>query len=317
MDNMTKMQIASNITTITSDFTFKCHVTEAYYLFQEPHTSAMLVAVAFALVLSPMIITTNAFVVLAIIGKRTLSRTPSNILLASTALSDICVGLFSVPLFAANFFTAFIGREYNCALYTWQIAIIHYFSLVSFLLVLTITLDRILAIYMPFFYHCKITWKVYIWLTSTVSSVLACFVCIGVSLPAWFVLIMLEGVVFFLVMIFSSGAHLAIYLTVKKINKTSPLPQSTNRLDEEKQHKLLYLTFVMFVSLILCYLPYVFTGLSWFLRLQKRSWLMPLTMWSYVTVILKSLLNPILYCYSISSIFKEVKRLTKYVSRRE
>ena len=313
------MQTSSETST-ADDFTFQCHVTEAYYLFQEPHTSAMVVAVAVALVLSPLIITTNAFVILAILGKRSLSQIPSNILLACTAVSDICVGLFSVPLFAANFFTVFIGREYNCILYTWQIAIIHYFSLTSFILVLTITLDRVLAIYIPFFYHCKITWKSHLWLTSFLSTALACFVCTTVSLPAWFDLIIVECIVFFLVVFSSSGAHLAIYFTVKKINKTAPhgsLPRSTSHGDKGKQHKLLCLTFVMFVSLILCYLPYVFTGLSWFLGKDKRSWLMPLNMWSYVTVISKSLLNPILYCYSISSIFKEVKRLSSCVYRRK
>ena len=299
----------------TMFFTFQCQLSLSYYWFGEPQRSAMIVAVVFSLVLSPLIVCTNILVLIAILRNRVLARVPPNILLIGTAVSDACVGLFSVPLFATNFFNAFISREYNCVLYTWQIGIIHYFSLVSFLLVLMICVDRVLAIYMPFFYHENLHWKNYVKVTLVFYIFLAMYVCITITVPAWFALLAIEATVFVAVVIFSSIAHLAIYYTVSKLNKTTPgfsLTCSTNRrnLSEVKrQRRLLCLTFSMFASLICCYVPYVVTGIMWFMRMEHRRWLMSLNMWSYVMVVLKSLLNPILYCCSISSISKQVRLL--------
>ncbi|XP_066936640.1 melanopsin-like [Clytia hemisphaerica] len=306
-----------------TQFWFECRITNAFYTFTQPYTGIMLSAALIALVLSPLIICSNFFIILAIFRKQHL-RTSSNVLLVSTAVSDLCVGLLSIPFFVANFFMAF-QEQYQCVFYTIQIGFVHYFSLISFLLVLAIAIDRVVAVYKPFFYHDNITahWQNYVYLTTLIWLALFFMIILVICVPAWFVLLYTEACIFGITTVVSFGAHFSIYFTVKRFNKTSPHASvdSKNRRKMErrnrKERKLTILTFLMLVSIVCCYIPYAVTGILWFLKMDGADWLMSLNMWSYVMVALKSLLNPILYCYSISSISREVKYLTGWSKRED
>jgi len=298
-------------------FAYRCQITDSSYPFFNPYKSIMVSGVTVSLVLSPLIICLNILVAMAIMRKRRL-RTASNMLLVSTAISDICVGMSSIPLFAANFFFAYSIRTHNCILYTSQIASMHYFSFVSFVLVMIIAIDRVLAVFKPFFYHDRIVarWRSYFYIAIIIWVLIAIFITIIVLLPAWFVLLYVEAAVFFVSSITSLATHTSIYLVVKRFRKTVPhgcaMTDTLNHKRERKQQmkdwKLSVLTFFMLISILVCYVPYSITGLMWLCNVSD-DWLMPLNVWSFVMVTMKSLLNPILYCYSISIICKEVKCL--------
>ena len=304
-------------------FSYKCQITDASYPFFNPYNHIMVSGVTTSLVLSPLIICLNILVTMAITKKRKL-RTASNVLLVSTAVSDTCVGISSIPFFATNFFVAYHIRTYNCVLYTFQIASMHYFSLVSFVLVMIISIDRVLAIFKPFFYHDRIVscWRRYLYITIVIWILIAIFIIIVVLSPAWHLLLYVEAAVFIISSITSLATHTAIYLTVKRFRKTVPHGcATTNTYDKKQQQKqqrkdrkLSVLTFFMLISILVCYVPYSITGLMWLSNLNN-DWLMPLNVWSFVMVTVKSLLNPILYCYSISSIYKEIKCLLHLAKR--
>ncbi|XP_065664072.1 5-hydroxytryptamine receptor 1B isoform X2 [Hydra vulgaris] len=108
----------------------------------------------------------------AVIFKTRKLHTPSNILLASTALCDFFSSTISMPLWIITWLLG-LHQKHSCTVYLLAVYTSHVFSYLSFLLVSFISFDRYLAIFKPFFYSNKISSNVYCYvrLVLVISSI--------------------------------------------------------------------------------------------------------------------------------------------------
>ncbi|XP_065664895.1 uncharacterized protein LOC136086586 [Hydra vulgaris] len=98
---------------------------------------------------------------------------------------------------------------------------------------------------------------------------------------------------------------------IKKQSSHFELPcEIKNNEEKLKQINISYLTFFLLVSLYLCFTPYVMVTATWMIKpcTKNVQWIHAAYTWSYAFVCIKSLVNPILYCYRVRLIKEQVKR---------
>ncbi|XP_047142512.2 5-hydroxytryptamine receptor 1F-like [Hydra vulgaris] len=289
--------------------------------------------------------------------------TPSNVLIASTAVCDFLSAIISMLLWILTWLFG-LQKKHYCVIYLSAVFASHALSFLSFLLVNIISLDRYLALFKPFFYKHRVSGNLiyYVPIMVALSFVVlilnvASFVTpekqifqdiILVSLPPF----MLHGVY----------SHFKILYKVKNISRKNTrkrsisscsLPTSNsenknnfilstvsclinsnavicsvfhkkkcshfelpsemkNSKEKLKQINISYLTFFLLASFYLCYTPYVIVTATRRINpsIKKVQWIHVAFIWSYPMICIKSLVNPILYCYRVRLIKEQVKRQT-------
>lgn len=75
-----------------------------------------------------------------------------------------------------------------------------------------------------------------------------------------------------------------------------------------QEAKVTLLTFLMLASMVVCYVPYGIVTINWLFGIDG-IWIHVLNKWAFTFISFKSFANPIIYCYSLSSIRKAVKEI--------
>jgi len=304
-------------------YTFRCHVTSGtkYPIGENSASSYILASMGTNIFISIPTVILNAVVMVAIFKTPGL-HTPSNFILFNTAISDLCNGLLSSPLFSANYLAIFIDQKHNCALFIIMMASIHFFSLLSFWLILLVGIDRHIAIFKPYFYHEKVVAKieVYIYIVIVLYLVNGAIMAISFYCAAFNVILAFEGASLFIIVLYSSFTHVKIYFKVRNVNwkihiesnRQSDSFEETVKNKSLKRHetRIALLTFFMLASIVICYIPFAVVVFSWWAG-EHGLWQTILNMWGFTFILFKSLLNPLIYCYSLTSIRKAIKGILR------
>lgn len=290
------------------------------------------------------IVMLNTLTVLAILSSRPL-RNPSNILLASTAITDVSSALLGMTEWVVVWMMGVYQKE-NCSLYLFAVFTSHVLSYLSFIFIWLVSVDRYLAIFKPFWYEGTIALsnKLYI-------KLLMCYFVILCILKAISLFVIpdknfIEHIIVLtlpFLIAHSTYIHISIHIHVGKVRrKISSVTKVVKRQQAESSFEttvtdtntaasvyedsgvpsncryhhhvnMSRLTCLMLVCLCVCYLPYmVIVGIKHIdVSFRNEPLVNLLYMWSYAIVCLNALMNPIIYAYRSIRIRRKMKSILK------
>ena len=251
----------------------------------------------------------NALILVAL-HKETSLHPPTKLLFRCLAVSDLCVGLITQPLYAV----AVMPRDTKI---NWDV--LNYFITgnyissymlcgVSSLTSTAISVDRLLALLLGLRYKQVVTLR-------RVRAVLICFWLIGIACGLMY--LWSESTTWIVVFVFlvlclvtSIFSYSKIFLKLREHQtrvQTRVHPEQSSgegiTLNIERYKKTVSSISWVQLTLIICYVPYAIVSLLWINGIGTNyPWLSTATL-----IYLSSSLNPILYCWKMKEVRQAVK----------
>ena len=240
---------------------------------------------------------------------------PIKALFCSLALSDLGVGLFVQPLFAACCFAVvFNDIDLFCKVRTPYTIVGYCLASVSFLTITVIAFDRFRAFKLRVWYRQVIT------LQTVLLRLAACWI-VGILWPfSWLlrerITKILSTIIIFCCVVLTSVTSIRTYIGIRhhqqQINRqpVNSISQQQggirNHVNAGRYKRSLNTIMLMFCLLLCCYLPY-FIVVCVAVSTSKENLNTSLALNIAVEIAcLNSLLNPILYCWRMREIRREV-----------
>ena len=251
-----------------------------------------IITIIINIITSPLTVLLNVLVIMAVIKRPRLQSYP-NILLACLAATDVLTGLIVQPSFILCRTFQFLGmNEPEMILCDFHYSSIHALSLCSCLHLMLITGERLIAIKFTLRYPHLVTTRsikvvvIAVWIASLICGVTRDIE--NKPMMAFSIFIYSFCVIF---IIFS---YLILYheiLRHHKMIKNQQLPQEeVERF--AKENKALKTTVIVVGAVVLCFVPVVFALVLGTSGLATST----LVSWVGTSVMLNSLLNPLIYC---------------------
>ena len=245
------------------------------------------------------------------IRKTALLPKPLRTLLLSLAASDVGVGLLAQPLHIFILVSWLNRKRIDCISYKRLMAIMKFFCVSSLFNVVTISVDRFLAVHLHLRYQELVTHKrviaavISIWLLSAIISSSVFWNPLRVSLRV--IGLVVVTVCLILVVI----VYWRIYIVLKRhknqiqslqIQEVQQGVQNGDLSNFLKLRKSALGTFYVCIVFLICYLP--FSILSFLLMTRLLSLISLYEAWLYTMtlVFLNSSLNPVIYCWKMEPI---------------
>ena len=239
-------------------------------------------------------------------------------LLLSLACSDVAVGLFSQPIY--TFFLVKWLQLDNLSFHTYKALSIpsHLFSTASFLGVVSVSVDRFLAVHLHLRYQELVTHK------RVVVVVITKWLCGAFvsSIASWGLLStrdLMESVVAAFSFIVTFVVYIRIYFTVRQHKNQihSMQIQEVAHSDEIKNFVFLIKStvsiFYVYLLLLICYLPFFICKAV--IRIYGSSIaLKQFLLYSWTLIFLNSSLNPVIYCWKMRHIRHAIMNILRKMS---
>ena len=253
----------------------------------------------------------NALILNAL-PKVTSLHSSTKLLFGNLAVTDLCVGLISQPLFVTLRLSTFIKMNTDIQYYFRNIGIAFDFILcgVSILTLSAISVDRLLALLLGIRYRTIVNLRrtrallSFFWLTG-IAAVLLRF-------ATSFSVAAIVGVIFLIIFIvISVFCYTKIFMTLKQIET-----QVHNRGQQRREgmppnigryKKTVWSIALVQLALIACYIPFIICAIV--ITITDSSGTTANTIWifTFCLIYVNSSLNPILYCWRIKDARQEVK----------
>ena len=265
-------------------------------------------------------ITGNALILAAILRTPLLRSVPSTIFLCSLAITDFLVGLVGQPVYIAN------ELQYSAGGPLTKVENFISVSLcgVSLATMTAISVDRFLALHYHVTYANLMTTKRAMNASASLWFVSILLSCLRVWIGSSFILIIAVFIAVFFVI--SCASYIKIYIIVRhhqiqihaqqqavnSFNISFTIPDSNNLIISKKRA---LKTFIYFICMIFCYLPYVSFSL-----LSNTSVIAFDRNWSNLVnsvVFLNSSVNPFLYCWCNHEIRTSVVKIIRKMMCRQ
>ena len=251
----------------------------------------------------------NVLVVVALRRDSSL-HPPSKLLLRSLAVTDLCAGLVSEPLYVTLLMTV-VNENWNMCRF---LAVIVFttstiLTLVSLLTLTAVSVDRLLALLLGLRYRQVVTLKrtrfmvIVFWMLSAGFTTASLF---------WKIRIILSYrvIVTSLCLFTSTFYHTKIVFTLRchqnQVQDHFQQPNQTNQLNIARFRKAVSMALWLQFALIVCYLPLVISG-NLFRKTEPFSSYVVALSYTFTLVFLNSSLNPILYCWKIDGVRQAMK----------
>ena len=258
--------------------------------------------------------------ILVALRKVTSINPPTKLLLQCLAASDLCVGLIEQPLFVAVLLRDFASPTALHYVSKVYLALSFILCGVSIMTSATISVDRLLALILGLSYKLTVTVErvrkvvIIVWLES-----------ILVGLSHWIGLRFIAYGTSFVVSLFSIFAS-AFSFTKIVLKLRQQQAQVQHRVEQEQVNgggirlniarykKMVHSVAWLQMALIVCYMPII--SLLLFTIVAQRFGKLFLYFSAITVVFLNSSINPILYCWRIREVKKEVKNTLKLIYQR-
>jgi hypothetical protein len=263
-------------------------------------------------------ISLNAVAITTILKSSQLNKKPCYFVILLQSVFDLAVGFFSMPLLIF-FLASGIGGITNCvaAYLAFRSSVLP--SMMSYINLLALTLERYIAILHPYAYSTQVTRK----------RLLICFGCGGVVATILFIVFLYNPRLFhicvatqlLLAFALTAFAYTKIYLVVKKLSHSPNRPhdpaavENTTKLKvflrEIKHAKSCFIVVICFA--VFCFLPGVVTFP--FFPTLKQFERQAITVWVYTLGFLNSSVNTIIFFWTKTMLRNEaIKRLNTIFS---
>ena len=253
----------------------------------------------------------NALILNAL-PKVTSLHSPTKLLFGNLAVTDLCVGLISQPLFVTKRLSTFIKMNTDIQNYLRNIATAIDFILcaVSILTLSAISVDRLLALLLGIRYRTIVNLRhtrallSFFWLTGIAAVLLRVFTSFSVAA--------IVGVIFLIIVIvISVFCYTKIFMTLRQFET-----QVQNRGQQRREgmspnigryKKTVWSIAWVQLALIACYIPFIICAIV--ITIKGSSGTTANTIWifTFSLIYVNSSLNPILYCWRIKDARQEVK----------
>ena len=245
------------------------------------------------------------------IRKTALLPKPLRTLLLSLVATEVGVGLLVQPLYIFTLVSRLKRKRIDCIYDKALSVVINFFSVSSFFNVVTISVDRFLAVHLHLRYQERVTHKrviaavISIWLLSVIISS-------NVFWDPLFIILLVIGLMIITVcLILVVIVYWRIYIVLKRhknqiqslqIQEVQQGVQNGDLSNFLKLRKSALGTFYVCIVFLICYLPsYI---LSFLFLARLLSSISYYKAWPHTTTLffLNSSLNPVIYCWKMRSI---------------
>ena len=266
-----------------------------------------------------MTVVANGVYIVTLVKKRTL-HTPSNMLLGALALSDVLVGIVANPTWMVMI-SAASGRYRITTAEQVSGLMMYFFILLSLLNIVTVSADRYIAIFYPFWYLAKATCK---------THIKVAFAVLGISIVIFVPLIIIAAIQLALASyIYLSFIAISLTITcycnikifhlirkkVRQVNVVSNDPKhreseqsAVPRVLQQKNNAIVIV--IITVLFIICYSPSTIYFTLRFLGITlNHNQHILCSFWTVFLVLLNSFMNPVVYFYRMRSFRRAFKAI--------
>ena len=258
--------------------------------------------------------------ILVALRKVTSINPPTKLLLQCLAASDLCVGLIEQPLFVAVLLKDFGSPTASYYVIKVYVALSFILCGVSIMTAATTSVDRLLALILGLSYKLTVTVErvrkvvIFVWLESFL-----------VGFSHWIGLRFIAYGTSFVVTLFSIFTS-AFSFTKIALKLRQQQAQVQQRVEQEQVNggeiplniarykKMVHNVAWLQMALIVCYMPII--SLLLFTIVTQRLGKLYLYYFAITVVFLNSSVNPILYCWRIREVKKDVKNTLKLIYER-
>ena len=259
------------------------------------------------------------------IRKTALLPKPLRTLLLSLAASDVGVGLLAQPLYISSLVCSLKRKRIDCISDEGLLAVIIFFCTSSLFSVVTISVDRFLAVHLHLRYQELVTHKrvlavvISIWLLSAIISSSVFWNPLRVSLRV------IELVVVTVCLILVVIVYWRIYIVLKRhknqiqslqIQEVQQSVQNGDLSNFLKLRKSALGTFYVCILFFICYLPFYILS---FIRLAYPLSLISFyeaSLYTTTLFFLNSSLNPVIYCWKMGPIRRTLMDVMRGIVNR-
>ena len=254
--------------------------------------------------------------VLVALRKDSSLHPPSKLLLRNLAVTDLCAGLFSKPLYVTLLMTI-VNEHWSICRYlavtTFTTSTI--LRLVSLLTLTAISVDRLLALLLGLRYRQVVTLK-----RTRLMIIVFWVLCTGFTTARFFwklrLFLRYRAIVTSLCLVTSTFSHTKIFLTLRRhqnlVQDHVQQPNQTNQLNMARFRKAVSAALWLQFALIVCYLPLVISA-NLFRKTEPSSSYIVAFSYTLTLVFLNSSLNPILYCWKIDEVRLAMKETIRQI----
>ena len=241
---------------------------------------------------------------------------PSKLLLRNLAVTDLCAGLFSEPLYVTLLLTVVNELWSICRHVAVIFSVIgRVFFYASLFTLTAISVDRLLALLLGLRYRQVVTLKrtrliiITFWVLSSGFGTMTLF---------WNFLIISRyaAIVMLLCLVTSTFSHTKIFLTLRRHQSQvqGHVQQSNQRseLNIARFRKAVSTALWLQLTLIVCYLPLVIST-NLFRKTEPSSSYIVTLSYTITLIFLNSSLNPILYCWKIDEVRQAMKETIRQI----
>ena len=259
------------------------------------------------------------------VRKTALLPKPLRTLLLSLAASDVGVGLLVQPLYISTLVSRLNQKRIDCISYKKFLAAINFFCISSLLNVVTISVDRFLAVHLHLRYQELVTHKrviaavISIWLLGAIISSSVFWV------PSFFILRVIRVVNMTVCLILVVIVYWRIYIVLKRhknhiqslqIQEAQQGVQNGDLLNFLKLRKSALGTFYVCIVFMICYLPSYILSFLLLARLLNPISYYKASLNTTTLLFLNSSLNPFIYCWKMGPIRRTLVDIMRGIVNR-
>ena len=319
---MTHSRITSGNLDNNSSINVTCYALPPYEVLPSFDNAAFINRVAMATILSILILPTiflNCSLLIAISKNKRLWRS-THILIGFLAVTDVLVGVVSMPLFLSTIVIEIIyeRNSYNKGVYCGlSKAALNAGDLglgLSFITFVLITFERYVAIFAPFWYRKYVRKSVMVKATLLAWLIWAAIVVLLIlDVSAEFVIGVVLLIVVVMVYFLAVPAHARIFYLLKKM-ESSRIQERNNRPRIDRKGSITCA--ILLLCLVLCYVAGLATVIVIVTKGVSSSLLTYCLPWSRVLFLSNSFFNPIIYISRVPLVGRSTKNIFKWFFNR-
>ena len=235
---------------------------------------------------------------------------PSKLLYRCLATTDLLIGLISQPLFAI-YWISIANEHWNLCRYIRDGALVtsYAFCCVSLFTMMSISVDRLLALLLGLRYKQTVTLKrtsIILAAVSVLSGVAALCYILDYHITLWFGYIYIPSCLLISVVSYTKIFHTLIHHQVQvRLQSSQP-----NSLNISRYRKAVYSALLVQLALVVCYTPYIIVEIV-IVEGHRKTFSSHLSVIRGIAVTLvysNSTLNPFLYCWKINEVRQAVEQ---------
>ena len=289
-------------------------------------TSRIILLVIVPILMIFTILANSAYIIT--LWKKTALHTPSNMLLGALAMSDVLVAGVGEPLWMVSIYNNTNSQSWQSESQTAMFGTIYFFVLLSFFNIVSVSIDRYVAVFHPLWYHSKATCKTHLMVAIAVYavSIIAYFPLGIIAMTNLRIVSYIYIALMGLSLTITTYCNLKIFSIIRTHRQQVTASNNgsnhetsghfgVRQAQEKKKAVIIAIITILFFT---CYTPVtVYTTIMDFEKATPTSSDILGSYWTNIFMFLNSMLNPIVYYVRLQSVRNAFKQLCNRILQLE